>query len=159
VNEVAAVTYKTSPMTAKIAMHHQPRTGLEGKFSLEYCVATALLRGKVSLEDFTDERVTEAKAQDLLSKVSYLHPKEYSTSGGNLAQEVVIELKNGTEYSHRVTFPKGDPKNPMTNKELLAKFRDCATLSLTQLETEQVLDLITDLEYLDDISRLMETLT
>ena len=153
-DEVAAIVCKTSPLMYWVLRYHQPKTGLEGKFSLEYCVAVALLRGKVSLGDFTNEKVNEAEVQDLIPQVSYLHPKDWPT-GHDLTQEVVVKLKNGTEYSHKVTLPKGEPMNPMGYEELSAKFRDCVRVSLPQTEIEQVLEMVKNLESLDSIARLM----
>ena len=156
-DQVIGITCKTSPLHTQLSRFHRPRSGYEGKFSIPYCIAIALLRGGVSLEDFTDEKVNETRVQDLLSKVNYLYPEDWPT-GNDLTQEVVVHLKDGEKYSHRVVFPKGEPENPMTEEELIAKFKDCVCLSLSQLRTERMLEMITNLESLDRISRLMEVL-
>lgn len=157
-NQVAKIICKTSPQHLQLARFHRPKNGNEGKFSIPYCIAVALLRGKVSLEDFSDEKVVDAEAQALLSKVDYLYPAEYKKSPLSLAQEVVVKLDSGAEHSYKVEVPKGDPENPMTSEELLAKFRDCARLSLPQEGIEKVLEMVTNLESLDNITRLMEAL-
>jgi len=157
--QVAKITCKTSPWHTNLARFHSPKSGNEGKFSIPYCIAVALLRGKVSLEDFTDEKVADAKAQALLSKVEYLYPAEYKKSPSSLAQEIVVKLNSGAEHSYKAEVPKGDPENPMTSQELSAKFRDCACLSLPQKLIEELLELITSLERLDNITGLMNTLT
>ena len=157
--QIAKIICKTSPLHTKLARFHRPKSGSEGKFSIPYCIAAALLRGKVSLEDFTDEKVADSKAQALLSKVEYLYPPEYKKSSWSLAQEIVVKLDSGAEYSHKVEVPKGDPENPMTGEELLAKFRDCACLSLPQEVIEELLEMITNLERLDNITGLMDILT
>lgn len=158
-DQVAKIICKTSPRHPQLARFHRPKSGNEGKFSIPYCIATALLRGKVSLEDFTDEKVADTKAQALLSKVDYLYPAEYKRSPLSLAQEVVVKLDNGAEYSYKVDVPKGDPENPMTDEELLAKFTDCARLLLPQTVIEKVLEMVINLESLDNISKLMDILT
>lgn len=71
----------------------------------------------------------------------------------------MIKLKNGKEYSYKVTEPKGDPKNPMTDEELLAKFRDCTKPTLKASDIEKVIKLILDLEELEDITKLTEIVT
>ncbi len=50
--EVAAVSYEISPVQIELARFHRPRTGYEGKFSLEYCIAASLLNGAIYLQRF-----------------------------------------------------------------------------------------------------------
>jgi len=159
VGQVVKIICRTSPHHLNLARFHRPKSAYEGKFSIPYCIATALLRGKVLLEDFTEERVADPEAQALLSRVDYRHPEEYRRNPMSLAQEVVVQLGNGAEYSCKVDAPKGDPQNPMTDEELSAKFIDCARLSLPQVEIEKVLERVTHLESLDNISELMKILT
>lgn len=157
--QVIKIICKTSPQHTKLARFHNPKSAYEGKFSIPYCIAVALLRGKVLLEDFTDEKVADVGAQTLLSKVDFLHPEEYIKDPMSLAQEVVVRLANGTEYSYKVDVPKGDQQNPMTDEDVSTKFTDCARLSLSQVDSQKVMDMITHLESLDNISKLMETMT
>jgi 2-methylcitrate dehydratase PrpD len=158
-NQVAEIICKTSPWHTQLARFHRPKSGKEGKFSIPYCIATALLRGKISLGDFTNEKVADGEVQALLSKVKYLYPVEYRKCPSSLAQELVVKFNNGAEYSHKVDLPKGEPANPMTDEELLVKFIDCASLLLPQVVIEQVRDTMTSLESLDDISKLIDILT
>jgi len=158
-SKIVEIICKTSPRHTELARFHRPKSGYEGKFSIPYCIATALLKGKVSLEDFTDEKVADAEIQALLSKVNYLYPAEYTRTPMSLAQEVVVKLDNGTEYSYKVDTPRGDPQTPMTDENLAAKFRDCACLSLPQREVEKGLEMLMNLESLDTISSLMDILT
>jgi 2-methylcitrate dehydratase PrpD len=157
-NEVAEVTCNVSPMIPDIAIQHKPTNALEGKFSLEYCVAIALIDGEVTLKQFTDEKVLGTEAQNLLQKIRLAHPENWPT-GVNLTQEVIVRLKDGREYSHRVNIPKGDPKNPMTDEEILTKFKDCARLAPVSLEAERLLELIHKIESLDNIVELMNVMT
>ena len=157
--QIVKITCKTSPDHPKLARFHRPQNAYEGKFSIPYCIATALLRGKISLEDFTDEKVTDPKTQALLSKVDFEYPDEYLKDTMNLTQEVVVKLSNGAEYSYKVDVPKGEPQNPMADEELSAKFIDCARLSLPQTEIEKVLKMVNKLESLENISELMKIMT
>ncbi len=158
-SQVVKIICKTSPQHLKLARFHRPKSAYEGKFSIPYCIAAALLSGKVLLGDFAEEKVSDPEAQALLSKVEFLHPGEYNEDPMSLAQEVVLKLSNGAEYSCRVDTPKGDPQNPMTEDELSMKFKDCARMSLPQIEIEKVLEMLGKLESLDNISELMKTIT
>jgi 2-methylcitrate dehydratase PrpD len=159
VSQVVKIICKTSPQHLELARFHRPKNAYEGKFSIPYCIAAALLNGKVLLGDFTDVKVSDPKAQALLSKVEFQHPEEYNEDPLSLAQEVELKLRNGAEYSYKVDTPKGDPQNPMSEDELSMKFKDCAHLSLSQIEIENVLEMLGKLESLDNISELMKAIT
>ena len=157
--QIVKIICKTSPQHPKLARFHKPKNGYEGKFSIPYCISAALLRGKILLEDFTEEKVTHPAAQELLSKVDFQYPQEYEENPMSLTQEVVITLANGEEYSRRVTIPKGEVQNPMTDEELSAKFHDCTRMSFSPAEGKKVLEVLHDLEHLGEISQLMNRIT
>jgi len=159
VSQVVKIVCRTSPQHPKLARFHRPKTGYEGKFSIPYCISAALLRGRILLEDFTEEKVADPKTQELLSKVDFEYPEEYKQNPMALAQEVVVTLANGKEYSRKVTSPKGDTHNPMTDEELAAKFHDCTRASLSPAEGEKILKVLRGLEGLGQISELMNRIT
>jgi 2-methylcitrate dehydratase PrpD len=156
-DQVAAVNCRTSPRITEMLAFHRPKTGFEGKFSLEYCVAKSLGKGTLQLVDFTDEKVNDPTIQDLMAKVNYEHPKGWP-KGTDLTQEVVVSLKNGREYSQKISIPKGEPENPMTEKELLEKFRSCAEKRLSAARMVEVWEMLCNLDSLDRISDLMNLL-
>jgi 2-methylcitrate dehydratase PrpD len=157
-DDIETVTCRTSPSIPQLLPFHRPQKGSEGKFSLEYCVATSFLRGKPRIEDFSDERVNDPKVQTLLSKVNYLHPEGW-VEGPDLMQEVAIKLKNGEQYSCKVSLPKGEPENPMTNDELMEKFRNCVEEVLPKAKSEYVSQMVNNLHSFDNIFNLMDILT
>ena len=158
-DQIVKIICKTGPDHPKLARFHRPKNAYEGKFSIPYCIATALQRGKISLEDFTDEKVTDPKTQALLSKVDFEYPDEYVKDTTNLTQEVVVKLSNGAEYSRKVEVPKGDPESPLTDEELTAKFIDCTRLALSQTKIEKALEMVAHLESLKKISQFMNLIT
>ncbi len=97
--KIVKIVCKTSPTHTRLARFHKPKSAYEGKFSIPYCIAAALLRGKVLLEDFTEERVAAPEAQALLSKVEFQYPQEYKDNPMALKAEVVVSLANGAEFS------------------------------------------------------------
>lgn len=154
---VTSITCKTSPRIINLRFP-QPHTGYQGKFSMPYCVATALIKGRIVLDDFTDKEIANPEIQDLLSRIHLVQPRAWITQP-HLIQEVTIKTKDGEEYSCLVTSPKGEPKNPMTDQELIAKFSDCTKLMLKVSEQNQLADTILNIERVDDISGLVDGLT
>jgi len=152
--EVTEVECKTSAFSPQVLIHHRPKTALEGKFSMEYCMARALLDGKIKLAQFSEEKVLEPKVQELLQRVKYVHPE--GTEGQRLPEVVTVKLRDGRQYSHEVLLAKGSPGNPMTIAELQVKYRDCANLVLSPEDTERSLELVTHLEEVRDIAELAD---
>lgn len=104
-----------------------PRSGLDGKFSLQYTAAAALLDGHVGLSSFTDERLARADMQGLLGKfevkLSRNIPSIY-TAGRYL--DIEIELENGEIIRERCERPRGAwGAPPISVEEHQQKARDC----------------------------------
>ena len=136
-----------------------PTTGLEGKFSLEYCLAAALVDGGVGLSSFTDEAIRRPEAWELMAKVSVGEGAEAAEFPIGGYAEVRIVLSDGSEYGTRVDVPRGDPSRPLSWDDLAAKFRDCTGAALPAGGVDGVLRLIEGLDGLEDVSRLTEALS
>ncbi len=158
-NDIVEVECQTSSGLPHILIHSHPTTALEGKFSLEFCVAVTLIDGEVSLKQFSDEKVKDSAVQELMRKIKYVHPPEMGSGLVNLKGEVVVKLQNGKVYARRVDIARGDPKNPLNREEMHNKYRDCVRLSLSAKDTNKSLDLISHLESINDIAELMDILT
>ena len=143
----------------QVLIHSHPRTALEGKFSLEFCVSVALIDNEVSLKQFCDERVGDSVVQALMKKVKYVHPPEMGSGLLDLGGKLVIKLRDGKIYSKKVAIAKGNPKNPLSRVELIHKYRDCVRLSLSAEDTDKSLDLLLNLESVGDIADLMDIFT
>ena len=127
-----------------------PRSGLDGKFSVEYCAAAALLDGAVGIDTFTDERRFAPDMEDMLGRIR-VEP-EGPESGATLATAL---LKNGTTVSAECSAFRGSARNPMSRDERLAKVRDCFRRALSDSDTERALEMLENLEDLDDAATLM----
>jgi 2-methylcitrate dehydratase PrpD len=155
--EVVEVECQTGPATAQILIHHQPKTPLEGKFSMEYCMARALIDGEMKIAQFDKEKVLEPRVQELLQKVKYVHPEREE---GQRAPEVVtVRLGDGVQYSHEVLFAKGSPEQPMSAEELMDKYRDCALTVLPAEAVERSIEMVAHLDELKDITELADLVT
>jgi 2-methylcitrate dehydratase PrpD len=104
-----------------------PRSGLDGKFSLQYAAAVALLDGHAGLSSFTDERLARTDMQALLGKIQTTLSRDVPsiyTAGRYLDLEVA--LADGTVVRTRCERPRGSwGAPPITEEEHHAKARDC----------------------------------
>ena len=158
--DVASIECRTSDVIPKIMIRHLPVTGPEGKFSLEFCMAAVLIYRKLGLRQFTTECVMNPKVQELLRRVSFVHPPEYAGYEGMELnpEQVIVKLKNGTVYQHEVFDCKGKPGNRLSDAELAAKYRECASLAISPARIDRSLEMLRGLEKLADISELMDVI-
>jgi 2-methylcitrate dehydratase PrpD len=159
--EVVEVECATSPQSPRILIHSHPRSGLEGKFSMEYCMAIAIIDGEVGLAQFSDEKVLSPQAQELVWKVRYVYPAQ---DGGGSAlptfpETVTVRLRDGREISHRVEWARGDPQNPLSREELVSKYQVCARGALSPAHIERSLEMVWNLEKLGAATELAELVT
>jgi 2-methylcitrate dehydratase PrpD len=105
-----------------------PETTYGAKFSLQYCVALALHRGRVNMTDFTPEAIADPELRPLLPRVALgVDPVFESRYPAEWPARVRLSLADGRKLSACVIQPKGDPENPLTQSELRGKFRNLAT--------------------------------
>ena len=157
--DVAEIECRVSPLMIETGSSiHFPTTGQEGRFSVEYDMAIAILDGELSLKQYTDAKVNSPEAQELMKKVKITFPEGIGM-GMEEPQEVVVKLRNGGQVACRVEKHKGTAENPLTDEELFSKFKDCASLALNPKDVDEALNRLWDLGEMKDISRLMELLT
>ena len=130
-----------------------PRSGLDGKFSVEYCAAAALLDGQVGIDTFTDERRFAPDMEDMLGRINVV--PEGPASGATLSTAL---LKNGSTVSAECNAFRGSAKNPMSRDERLLKVRDCFHRALSDADTDKVVEMLENLESVDDVAELMGVL-
>ena len=136
-----------------------PQTGIQGKFCMPYLLARAMIDGRVFIDAFTESAVRDPHVLKLAERVQMrLDNNLPSHNLGSRPCRVTLRLKNGQTYSREVQHSKGGPEAPMTADELKGKFTDCARQTLSESETNRVLDDLDRLETLKDIRPLCQLL-
>ncbi len=158
--DIELIECRTSDVVPKIMIRNRPQTGAEGKFSMQYCMAAVLIYRKLGLRQFTTESVMNPKVQELLKRVKFVHPPEYAGYEGMELnpEQVIVHLKNGTVHKHEVFDCKGKPGNRLSEAELAAKLRDCASLAVSPARIDRSLEMLHELDKLQDINPLMDVL-
>src|SRR5216110_716802 len=142
-------------------LHHQPKTGLEAKFSMEFCLAILLLRGKASLGEFTDQIVQSAEVHDMIRRVHFYVDEEAEKEGyDKMTSLLKVHLKDGRVIIGRADFGKGSPADPMTFREAAVKFQGCAEYAeWPKAKVEKIIDFVKTLESASDVSTLSSLLS
>jgi len=148
-SEVRRITCDVSYMYPRTLIHSRPSNGFQGKTSLEYCVATALLDGRPTLASFSDEAVRRPEIAQLIGITEVRVPPELSEDVPEVRKApfeqpvtVTIEMRDGRVYSETVHHQKGSPWNPASDSHLRQKFVDCALPHLPRERIDAILDCI-----------------
>jgi aconitate decarboxylase len=134
----------------------QPETGLDGKFSVQYTTAVALLDGEVTVDSFTNERRFASDVEALLPRVKLSMDDAIPADFDRMHCIVTVTLRDGTRHSERVDKLSGWVGQPLTRAQRLTKFHSCAKRVLDQPSAERVVTLVEKLEQLDDVCEIME---
>jgi len=134
---------------------------LEAKFSMEFCMAILLLRGKAGLSEFSDAVVQSGDVQEMIGRVHfYVEPEAESAGFDKMTSLLRIHLRDGRVISGRADFAKGSPANPMSFDEAAAKFRGCAEFAeWPRQKTEKLITYVKTLDSTRDISVLSPLLS
>lgn len=149
-DQVKKVECQVDPTKVHVLVHPRPSTGLEGKFSLEYCLAAAILDGKVSLAQFEDEKVRDPRVQDLLPRITASRDEKMEEWGSR----VHLETSEGRVLS----CERGQSPGITRWEELAEKFRECAAPVLGSEGAERALSMVKKMEEISDISELVQAL-
>jgi 2-methylcitrate dehydratase PrpD len=144
------------PLPAK----QNPLTMIDAQFSLPWTVATALVKGKVTLEDFTKTAIRRADVLEVARKVTCQLDKNLNRRGVGPSR-VTIRLTNGSEYSEYVEFCLGSIENPMTFSDCAKKFKECYPYSIRPISTataDNIIELTRNLELLEDANQIIKLL-
>jgi 2-methylcitrate dehydratase PrpD len=121
-----------------------PTRGYEGRFSMPFCLAVALLYGKVTPDDFVNERLHEPRIQELIGRTRHL-PKE---------EVLTVTLKNGKKLSE----PFQPPTNLTEQSQISEKFAQSLSRVFSPERTRAIADHVMRLEELTSIRVLTDLL-
>ena len=128
-----------------------PRSGLDGKFSIQYCATIALLDGNVGIDSFTDERRFTPDVEKTLPKIRLETSKDQTVTA-------IAELTDGSKVEGQCRDYKGSAANPMSHQERTAKFYACASRVLSDSKVADLQDMLEALESQASVVPLMELL-
>lgn len=120
-----------------ILTKHKPATGLEAKFSLEYVVAVALIRGAVTMADFETDTVLDPSTSTLMDRIHVTGDPVATTRFA----DVRVALRDGRVLSTRTDVTRGASRNPMTQSEIREKFAGaCRSAGWSEQAAHRVAD-------------------
>jgi 2-methylcitrate dehydratase PrpD len=156
-DRIARIDTELPLVLSRNLMHPRPRTGMEARFSMEYCLATAATQGSVALADFEGEAIHRAAIRDLMPRIA-MHPVPETDGEAAPPTSVTLHLTDGRTLRETRTERRGSRGNPMSTADHDAKFRDCAAHVLDRDGTDAALQAIAALADGGDAVALVDTL-
>lgn len=156
-DQIEAIRVGANKGMLSALIRHRPTTGLEGKFSMEYCMAVLVADGKAGLGQFTDEAVNRPVVQALLRRVEFYNNPASDAAGVDKMRSLIeIRLTDGRTIAGGVVdYARGSPQIPMSFQDETEKFRDCAGYAgLSVGAADKVIAQVQGLERLSDIRAL-----
>lgn len=157
--QVASVTVGTSSNIPNALIHHRPKDELAAKFSMEYAIATILLRRKGGLAEYTSEAVNDPAIQELIPRIELVvDPVAEAAGFHRMLSRITVRLRDGRELFAEGDAGRGHPANPMNDAEVAAKFEDCARWAGFEDGGRRARQLVEGLAGLADVAELRDAL-
>jgi len=138
---------------------YDPRSKETADHSLPYVIAAALVDRQVTPLQFTPEKIMDPVIRAQLKKVEVVADAEIEKVFPALQRVIVtIRTTDGRELTRQLDYPKGDPRNPLTHREVEEKFEALAEPALSPAARRRVMDAVWNLEKVDSVSALMQML-
>jgi 2-methylcitrate dehydratase len=135
---------------------YDPRTKETADHSLPYVIAAAVADRQVTPVQFTMDKIMDRKIRAQLKKVEVVADPEIEKVFPALQRVLVnITTTDGRTLTRQLDYPKGDPRNPLSDAEVEEKFAALAEGVLSAAAQKKLKEAIWNLEKLDSVSNLM----
>ncbi|MFB9950748.1 MmgE/PrpD family protein [Rhizobium puerariae] len=133
---ISKVTVKVHPGARVTAGKLNPRTGLEAKFSVVFCVAMGLTGYRLGANDFTDDIIANERIAQILPNIELVPVEGQAPSSAF----VTVELEDGSIIHGHTDIVLGHPENPVSDERLEEKFLDLVVPVLGKEKAKILLD-------------------
>lgn len=137
---------------------NNPQNSVDAQFSLPYAIAALLVNGKYMIEEYSEEALKDPRTLELCKKISgTADPVLDAQWPQNEPSKVIVTTTDGRVLTQEVNAAKGALEDPMSTEEIIEKFRILTKPFLEKETTEKLIDLCMNLENVESISVLAET--
>lgn len=160
--DIKRILAKVGEFTVKMLCNpeerkRKPITHVDAQFSLPWAISVAICKNRTGIYEFRGDVLNDPEVLELAQKVTWeldpaaeaMYPKAYPST-------LIAELKNGRRLTAHVDYPKGDPENPATKEEIVAKFHSLTQDFFDQKKRIAILEAVDRLDTLPDISELAD---
>jgi len=153
--EVESVNLDTNEYALSWCQYPDPTDGARARFSFPHVLGTAILKGKLWLEDFIDENVLSQRYKEARSKVKVNVPPDWPRGREGMRFIVTLKVKDGRTISKEADREVRE----LNSEELLARHRRLCEPFLSPQKIERSIELLDNLEKVEQIASVMEIVT
>jgi 2-methylcitrate dehydratase PrpD len=140
-------------------LKYHPKSVVDAQFSMPFGAAVAVLYGRASLNEYTQEKLESGDVKEMMNRIScVLDPELDKVFPSRWPASVSIATKTGEIFSAHIEYPKGDPENPLSWEELIRKFNELAAPVFDNSTRDRIVDAVRGLELDGDHKRLTSLL-
>lgn len=142
IQSIRVLTHKNAKQGSDIPDY---QTVLHARLSLQYGMGSMIVRGRAGLQEYTEESIKDERVKKIASLIEIEADPEIQKTYPEIRTTIVeITDTDGQIFASRVDYAKGDPLNPMSDEDLMDKFRDVTQTVLTAGRQKKVMDWIMD---------------
>jgi 2-methylcitrate dehydratase len=160
--KVTGILIETTTRGADIlsdASKYNPTTKETADHSLPYCIAVAVAKGNVLPSDFTTESLHDPLVKELIGKVKVVANPEIDSLFPRVKRAIcTISTGEGMEYKRQEDFTRGSKEYPLTDEELISKFKANASTQMSADRMAEVIRATFNLEHFNDICEYTQLL-
>lgn len=135
---------------------YDPRSKETADHSLPYVIAAALVDRQVTPAQFTMAKIMDPQIREQLQKVEVVADPEIEKVFPALQRVIVhMDTRDGRSFNKQLDYPKGDPRNPLTDSDVEEKFAALADGVLSSAAQKRVRDVVWNLEHVGSVAELM----
>jgi len=162
-HNVSAVLVETTTRGADILSDpskYEPKTKETADHSLPYCIAVAVTKGNVLPSDFEDEALTDPFVWEMLGKIKVVANADIDALFPGVKRAIVtITMEDGSTFTKLADHAKGRAESPLTDAELIDKFRANAAHVMSEGRMDQLVDATFKLDGVGTIGDYVKLLT
>jgi 2-methylcitrate dehydratase PrpD len=150
-DQISKIRLRVHPLVRELTGKTDPRTGLEGKFSVTFACAIALLDGRAGEAEFSDSAVARSDVRALMARIEIAPDSEVPhTQAGATALTA-----DGATVETWVDHARGTPGNRLTDDELRDKFHGLVDGVLGAARATELADSVFALRETSDVNGLL----
>jgi len=154
--DISQVTVKVYQLAMDLTGKTDPQNPTDGKFSIPYCVASAIRFRHCNVDVFSPELIKDPQTRSILDKINLI-VDESVEKGFPQGYASIVEIKttDGKEYVQRTDYAKGDPENPVSWDDIEKKFINLTAKTFHPKKANEIINKIKQLEHVGDIREII----
>ena len=154
---ITSIRVGTNELCSQTLIYPDPKTPLQAKFSMEFCVAAALVSGEIVFDSFEPHMLDNPEIQDLMQRTTVLVDERvrFNTEHGTV---VAITTASGRKLEKLVPLAIGKPERWMNSADLWRKFHDCASVVLPEPQARAAFDALQSIATAPSVDALLAPL-